>query len=99
MCVLVCTHVNAYVYVCACVHACACMCVHVYACVCMCMHVYMHVNVNAHGCMCVHVDIVLVCSFVSLHSFTCIYTCWTENRLELDLSSKRCFFIYMYVDL
>ena len=48
----------------------------------MCAHVYMHVNVKAHGCMCVHVhvcecvcvcvheDIVLVCSFVSLTSYT-----------------------------
>ena len=49
-----------------CMHV--CMCVH--ACVCMCAHVYMHVNVNAHGCMCVHVDIVLVCSFMSLTSYT-----------------------------
>ena len=31
---------------------------HMDACVCMCM------------CVCVHVDIVLVCSFVSLHSYT-----------------------------
>ena len=32
--------------------------------VCMCVQVYMHVNA------CVHVDIVLVCSFGSLHSYT-----------------------------
>ena len=57
-------------------YVCVCLCVLV----CMCAHVYMHVNVKAHGCMCVHVhvcecvcvhvDIVIVCSFVSLTSYT-----------------------------
>ena len=57
---------------------------HVYACV----HVYMHVN--ACVCVCVHVDIVLVCSFGSLHSYTHISLSslvFGQAGLELDLSS------------
>ena len=61
-------------------YICVCLCARMCVLVCMCAHVYMHVNVKAHGCMCVHVhvcecvcvhvDIVLVCSFVSLTSYT-----------------------------
>ena len=47
---------------------CMCMlvCMHVYACVHVCACVYACECV----CVCVHVDIVLVCSFGSLHSYT-----------------------------
>ena len=58
MCVLVCMHVYACVHVCACVYACECQCT------------WMHVHVCECVCVCVHVDIVLVCSFVSLTSNT-----------------------------
>ena len=67
-------------YVCACVHACVCLCACVYACECVCVCV----------CVCVHVDIVLVCSFGSLHSYTHISLSslvFGQAGLELDLSS------------
>ena len=65
---------------------CVLVCMHVYACV----HVYMHVNACVCVCVCVHVDIVLVCSFGSLHSYTHISLSslvFGQAGLELDLSS------------
>jgi hypothetical protein len=54
--------VRSYDVVCVCVCLCACMCMHVCMCVLVCMHVY--------ACVYVCVDILLVCSFVSLTSYT-----------------------------
>ena len=80
-------------YVCVCLWACLCMLV------CMCAHVYMHVNVR---CMCVHVHVCecvcacgyCTCVFICVTSYTHIGlsslvfgASWTDNRLELDLSS------------